>query len=140
VGVQIHNPAGRLITYRVVSPVDDDNAARAAIELRQAVLAVEGRVIICTDLTEARTFRPSTSEAFLNLMKNDNPKLERSAILVGDHSATLFLQLERMIREAQSPVRRAFHQAAELIEWLRPQLVAAEQAALEAFLAAGRTG
>ncbi len=134
--VEVGNPAGRLITFRVRSPVDDGNADHAAGELRRAVQGVEGQVVVCSDLTEARTFSPETTERFIALMKTDNPRLERSALLVSADSATFVLQLERMLRAANSPVRRTFREPQELIDWLRPSLTPSEQTALVAFLGA----
>jgi hypothetical protein len=131
--IEVANPAGRLITYRVRVPVDDGNAANAAAQLASAVKAIAGRVVVCTDLTDARTFAPETAERWVKVMRADNPRLERSAILLGD-SATVSLQLERMVREAQHPDRRIFHDAGALAAWLAPVLDDAERAALERFL------
>jgi hypothetical protein len=131
--IEVANPAGRLITYRVRSPVDDANAANAAVQLAAAVEAVAGRVVVCTDLTDARTFAPATTERWVQLMRADNPRLERSAILIGE-SATVSLQLERMVRESQHPGRRTFRRADELAAWLAPVLDEAERASLARFL------
>lgn len=136
----VENPAGRLVTFRVVSPVDDANAANAAADLRKHVAAVSGRVVICTDLTDARVFSPGTTEVFVAQMKAGNPKLERSAILLGDNSPTFILQLERMVREAASPDRRTFRKPSELEAWLQPVLTPAEQTALHSFLGGARAG
>jgi hypothetical protein len=133
--VEIGNPAGRLITFRVRSPVEDKNSENAAAELRRAVQGVNGQVVVCSDLTEAKTFSPETTERFIQLMKSDNPRLERSALLVSAESATFILQLERMLREANNPIRRTFRERQELIDWLRPSLTPTERTALAAFLA-----
>jgi hypothetical protein len=130
----VENPAGRLVTFRVSPPVDDGNAASAAEDLRRTILAIDGPVIVCTDLTGARTFAPHTAQRFIALMKADNSKIERSAFLLGADHATVQLQVERMVREAASPARRTFGGAGELRDWLEPLLTAAEQAALAAFL------
>jgi hypothetical protein len=130
----VENPAGRLVTFRITTPVDDGNATSAATDLRAVVQSIEGRVIICTDLTEARTFAPATAQRFVAVMKMDNPKLERSALLLGPDAATVLLQMERMVREAASPDRRTFRSAQELTEWLQPLLTTEEQSALSVFL------
>ncbi|MDB4968313.1 MAG: hypothetical protein JWN44_4002 [Myxococcales bacterium] len=132
--IEVSNPSGRLITFRVLSPVEDGNAEAAATQLRGAIGRLNGQIIVCTDLTDARTFAPATTERFVQTMKADNPRLERSAILLGPESPTLLLQLERMVRESNHPARRTFRDPAELAEWLRPVLSADEQRALEAFL------
>jgi hypothetical protein len=132
--VIVENPAGRLITFRVVPPVDHSNATHAATELRTAIAALGVPVVICADLTQARTFSADTSEQFVALMKSDNPKLERSALLLSDASATLLLQMARIVREAASPARRTFHDRQTLREWLHPVLSLEERGALEKFL------
>jgi hypothetical protein len=133
--VVVENPVGRLITYRVVPPVDDSNATRAATLLRTAIVAIGRPVVLCADLTEARTFAAGTAEQFVALMKSDNPKLERSALLLSEASATLVLQIERMVREAGSPARRVFLDRQELRGWLHLVLSQDEGVALEEFLA-----
>ena len=50
-------------------------------------------------------------------MRGDNPRIERAGILVST-SAVFSLQLERMVREAGNPRRRAFRTAGELVTWL----------------------
>jgi hypothetical protein len=132
---EVRNPAGRLVTFRVIPPVDDSNSARSALELRSAIGAIDGSVVICADLTAARTFSPETTERFVALMRSDNPKLERGALLLDPQAATVGLQVERMVREANLPTRRTFRDRAELRAWLAPLLNPAEQAALAEFLA-----
>jgi hypothetical protein len=134
--VEVANPVGRLITFRVRTPVDESNAEHAAAELRHAIQSIAAQVVVCTDLSEARTFSPSTVERFVRVMKADNPRLERSAILLSPDSATFALQIERIVREANSPVRHTFRDARALVEWLRPSLTPAEEAALVRFLGA----
>jgi hypothetical protein len=131
---EVGNPAGRLVTFRVVPPVDDANADAAARALRATVMGLPGPVVICSDVTEARTFSDRTVQQFVALMKADNPKIERSAFLLDPASATFALQLERMVREASSPARRTFRDARSLCEWLIPLLTPQEADALEAFL------
>jgi hypothetical protein len=131
---QVGNPAGRLVTFRVVPPVDDANAEAAARALRASIKAIPGPAVICSDVSEARTFSERTVEQFLALMKSDNPKIERSAFLLDPGAATFALQLERMVREASSPARRTFRDARALTEWLLPLLTPEEAEALEAFL------
>jgi hypothetical protein len=132
---EVGNPSGRLVTFRVIPPVDDGNSARSAVELRNVIASVAGPVIVCADLTAARTFSPETTERFVALMRSDNPKLERGALLLDPRSATVALQVERMVREANLPARRTFRDRAELSGWLEPLLNPAEQLALARFLA-----
>jgi hypothetical protein len=132
--VVVGNPAGRLVTFRVVPPVDDANSMNAASQLRATILAIEGPVIVCADLTDARTFSGNTTQQFVALMKSDNAKVERSGLLLSDASATFLMQVERMVREAANPARRTFRDSRSLREWLTPVLSSQEDAALAAFL------
>src|ERR1700761_1965011 len=97
---QVANPAGRLVTFRIVPPVSDENSAQAALDLRACIVGTEGSVIVITDLCAARVFSEETTERFIKLMKSDNPKIEKSALLLNGESASLGLQINRMLKEA----------------------------------------
>jgi hypothetical protein len=124
----------RLVTLRVVSPVDDQEAGDVFQGVRRAVGSLATQVVICTDLTEARTFSPPIAARFTELMRADNPKVERSGFLLAQDAATFSLQLERMIRESKNPHRRTFTDAAELERWLAPLLTVEERSHLRSFL------
>jgi hypothetical protein len=131
----VANPAGRLVTFRIVPPVSDDNSAQASLDLRGHIVGNAEPVIVVSDLLNARTFAPTTTERFAALMKSDNPKIFRSALLLDEDAPTLVLQIGRMLKEANNPMRRTFFDAKELIEWLDPDLRDDERAALLAFFA-----
>ncbi len=126
----IANPAGRLLVFRVFPPFTDETGARGAIDLRAAIVALSAPAIIFTDLRHAQTFSPATTERFVGLMKADNPKIERSVVLLCNDAPMLALQITRVIREAENPNRAAFIVARELAEWCEPVLSEAERAAL----------
>jgi hypothetical protein len=132
---QAANPAGRLVTFRVVPPVSDENGERASLDLRALIVANPQSVVVVSDLSIARAFSPETTERFVALMKSGNPKLLRSALLVAADAPTLNLQIARMMKEAGNPARRAFDDAHALMEWLDPDLTTAERAALATFFA-----
>ena len=91
-------------------------------------------MVVCTDLTEGRTFAPPTAQRFIAVMQVDNPRIERSALLLPADAATVLLQVERMLREAGSTARKAFLDSRELIAWMLPLLSPIESAALDVFL------
>jgi superfamily I DNA/RNA helicase len=130
----VENPTGRLVTFRINPPVSDENSARASSDLRALIVASERPVIVVSDMSAARAFAPETTAGFVALMKSDNPKIERSALLLSPDSATLELQIHRMLNEAAHPARRAFTDVAELSTWLHPLLTTDEKEALAAFL------
>jgi hypothetical protein len=129
----VANPAGRLITFRIRLPVAEDNGAQASIDLRSTIVAHPDPVIVVTDLCDARAFSPETTERFVALMKSGNPKLFRSALLLGMDAAILGLQVVRMLKEAGNPARRAFFDVDELTAWLEPDLNKEERSALQDF-------
>lgn len=130
----VENPVGRLVQFRIHLPVSDENSVRASLDLRAAIVANPKAVVVVTDLRAARTFSPETVQRFVALMKSDNPKIERSAMLLGPEAATLGLQVARMVKEAGLTARRAFFDPVELATWLEPILSIEERVALDAFL------
>ena len=60
------------------------------------------------------------------MLKSDNPKVERSAVLIGN-SSVFGLQLERMFREAGNPGRRVFRSVDTIVTWLDESLDEAER-------------
>jgi hypothetical protein len=129
------NPAGRLITFRIVPPVSDENGERASLDLRALIVANPQPVIVISDLSIARAFSPETTARFVALMKTDNPKLFRAGTLISPEAPTLMLQIGRMMKEAGNPARRAFDDARALMTWLDPDMTVAERAALATFFA-----
>jgi hypothetical protein len=131
---EVRSPGGRLLTLRLASPVDEKEANEVISDVRRGLGGIAGQSVICTDLTEARTFSPPIAARFTELMRSDNPKIERSAFLLAKDAATFSLQIERMIRESNSPHRKTFTEAQELERWLSPHLTPPERSLLHAFL------
>ena len=131
----IENVAGRLVECRVRSPIDLPQVAAFAERLRVVLpaAATAGRAVICVDLRAANVFPPEVADGFTSIMRSDNAMLERSAFLAGE-SALFGLQVERLIRDAQNPARRAFRDAALLRSWLGEVLDEAEKSRLGTFL------
>ena len=133
----IEVPAGRLLVARIASPIDLPEVAEFRRTLGTAFAKIPGKAVICCDLRAARLFPPEVATAFVAIMKSDNPKLERSMFLCAE-GAVFSLQIERMIREAGSPLRRAFRDAAELQTSVVDLLDEDERRGLRAFIEAGR--
>jgi hypothetical protein len=68
------------------------------------------------------------------MLRADNPLVERTAYLLSDSQQTLAMQVERIMREANNPVRRTFRRTDELLPWLNEVLTPAEAARAQAFL------
>jgi hypothetical protein len=131
---QIDNHAGRLIEMIVASPVTMDEQAAGAIRLAALAGALPAKFVIVADCRLAHTFPPDVADGFGKLMRSDNPRIQRSAILVG-RSALLTLQVERIVREAQNAARRMLREPDAVLSWLGEVLDAEERARLAAFLA-----
>jgi hypothetical protein len=128
------NEAGRLATVRIASPVTLEEIGELGKELKRLIV-VHGRIVIAGDLLQCLVFPQDRYDAFVAMLKSDNPAIERSALLMAS-GATFALQLERMIKDAGSPRRRTFRDPRELCEWLAESLEPAERAVLDRFFAA----
>jgi hypothetical protein len=127
---------GRLIETRIVAPLEASEVDAIIQLVRINALAVPGKVVFVSDLTRLDGLAPDAVDAFTGMFMRDNPRLERSALLLPRNPGTLGLQLSRMIRNAKSPSRMAFDDKLPLQAWLEEVLGPAERSALRAFLAA----
>ncbi|HEX7665565.1 MAG TPA: hypothetical protein VF407_13660 [Polyangiaceae bacterium] len=96
-----------------------------------------GKLVACLDARTYGVEPPEAANHFLETIKRDNPKLERSAFVVDPAQRIVALQLERMIREAGNPNRRLFTDLDEAKAFLAPVLELEERTRLDAFLASG---
>lgn len=129
----IENNVGRLVEVRIASPVEEHEMPRIAQETHDIIESMEGDFVAVMDLRGAHVFPQAVSDAFVHILSDNNPKLERSAFIIGD-SAIFGMQIERAIRQAGKPSRRAFRQPKELEAWLDELLKPSEQVRLSKFL------
>ena len=132
----IEQVVGRLFEIRVASPFvpADLEPFGRRLGMMLARLRPGQRVACCTDVSGAFIFGPEVSEWLIKVMQRDNPVLERSAFSIGP-SAMFALQVERMLKQANSPLRRAFREPAPLLSWLGEILTPPERERLTVFLA-----
>jgi hypothetical protein len=130
--VGVEHRVGRLLTLRIATPVSMDELQPALLQFAGFAAKIEGKFIPVADCREASIFSPDVAERFSALMRNDNPRIERAAILVGV-SAAFSLQLERMVRDARNPKRRAFRVVDELCAWMGEIMLPLETKSLRAF-------
>jgi len=96
------------------------------------------RVVLCTDLRATQLFSPEVASEIIGLMRGDNPRVERNGVL-GNASAILSLQVQRLLIEAANPGRRRiFSEISPLTDWLGEVLKEPENERLHAFLGAPR--
>lgn len=118
---------------RIASPITDEEQGAFGASLGGHVKGVDGQVLLCTDLRRADLFPPTVADRFVAMMKADNPKLLRSVFLVAG-SATFGLQIERLIREAGHPNRRAFRSLDAVVGFLSDIAAPPELADVTTFL------
>ena len=132
----VERNAGRLIeakvrTLRTVQQVDE--YGRALGEAMRWVPAGT-RPVLCADHRAVTIYPAAVADRLTELFEKMNARLERVAILVARTNATLSMQLERIVREANNPSRRVFHEGSEAIEHLGEVLDVDERVRLGRFL------
>jgi hypothetical protein len=121
-----------LVEIAIWSPVSVDEAVRWGRDHDAVIDAVSGPYVCFVDLRGAKVFPPDVVDAYVSTMREE-ARLERTATLL-PRSATVALQIGRMIREAGYADRRPFSDPAQLEEWLAPSLDASEIDRLRALL------
>ncbi len=137
--ITVESHTGVLIELRFEGKPTLDDMARFTSQTAALVTELSARdarkAVLCTDLRATNLFSPEVASKIINLMRGDNPRVERNAVL-GNESALLTLQVQRLLIEAGSPGRRRiFTDPAPLVAWLAEVLEEHERARLEAFLA-----
>jgi hypothetical protein len=130
---EVKNKVGKLVEIRIWSPVSPDEATAWAAEHDAVVARVGGPYVCLVDLFDAKVFPQPAVDAYTSVMKEE-PHLRRTGTLLS-HSPTSALQVRRMLRETDNPVRRAFTEVQPLLEWLEPALTPAERSRLRLCLA-----
>jgi hypothetical protein len=129
---------GRLVEIRVAevrSPEDVVATRRLFAELLDRL--GPRPVVIAADYRGLRVLDPAAAKEFLQNFKfGHSSRVERSGLLIDPERATFMMQVERLIRESESAVRKSFRRTAELEVWLSEVLTAEEQQRLRAFLRA----
>jgi hypothetical protein len=133
----IQRNVGRLVEIRIWSPVSVEETIPWQRAHDQVIASIEGPYACLVDLVDATVFPQDVVAAYVATMK-DEPRLLRTATLLNE-SPTFGMQIQRMIREADHPGRRAFRDSEELARWLGEVLDAPERDRLDAYLYARRT-
>jgi hypothetical protein len=132
----IENRVGRLIELRVESPVTEEELSRFHDTTAKVIKPIKGQVATCTDLIGATVFLQPVATRWIEIIRQENPIVERNALLVGE-GAVFSMQVERIIRQAGFKNRRAFLSPKALTAWLGEILTARERVRLEQFLQEG---
>jgi hypothetical protein len=89
--------------------------------------------LFCADWRHLTVLAPEIAQELAQRMKGGNQLSLRSAALINDR-ATFGLQIERLIRAAEHPSRRAFRDPNLLLEWLGEVATREEAERARAFL------
>jgi hypothetical protein len=130
----VQNDVGRLVEARLTTG-DSTEVAACLSAITGIVVRATRPVVGLFDVSQIRVLGRAEADLLLKVMRDDNPRVERTAILVqGD--ALLEMQIERLIRASASPNRKAFRLAGHAVRWLSPSLGPTELARLQLFLRA----
>jgi len=131
---EVRSRVGRLVEVELRSPVSEAEMDSADLAMASVVARLGGRAVICADYTGTSVLSPVLTDRLVAMFRKHAPSIERSAVFVSPESASAILQIERVIREASHPARKAFRNANELVAWLRESLTETEQVRLREIL------
>jgi len=129
----VGNHAGRLIEVKLASPLTLEEVQQFTQKHLAVMAKIPVKYIGAVNLLDAHVFPPAVAEGLTKLLTAAASHVERSAYLIGE-SAIFSLQVERVIRESNSPHRRAFRNGEELLAWMSEILTPAERIELERFI------
>jgi hypothetical protein len=128
----IDRRVGKLVEIRIWSPVTLEETVPWGEAHDALVSKIDGPYVCLVDLTDATVFPQDVVLGYVKTMKNETNLVRTGTIL--NKSPTHGMQIQRMIREADNPNRRAFRDPHELFEWLSEVLDAPERVRLRALL------
>lgn len=131
---KVEHKTGRLVEVKLASPLTPQEVQQFVQELTAIIGRIPGgKYIGVVDLLDAHVFPVAVADGLIQLLSAASPRVERTAMLIGE-SATFALQVERVIRSANSDHRRAFRRADELETWLGEVMTTEERVRLRQFM------
>lgn len=133
--------AGRLVEARMSAP-EPEEMAHFRTRMHATLVQLPGRGVIIADLTGVAVFAPDVAARMLEMLKTDNPKVERTAFVLSrrrtsfaDQARDLVDAAERAARATGKKVeRRIFVDRNEARAWLAEVLTPAEIVRLDQFV------
>ncbi|HEY8207833.1 MAG TPA: hypothetical protein VIG99_10160 [Myxococcaceae bacterium] len=124
---------GRLLEIRLVAPVSIEDIEKGVARIVEFLQKHHpNKLVGVGDFSHATVFPPDVASKVLEQLKVDNPRLERSGILVSQ-SAFFSLQIEKLLAHAENISRRSFRDPTELKAYLAGLLTQEEQARVSQF-------
>jgi hypothetical protein len=130
----VEHRVGRLVEARLFAPRSVEEVHTFREGMRSAFVAAGARCLICADWRGANLLAPPVADALVDLLRRGNRHFERSAVLLPERAPLFALQVERVVREAASPVRRTFVAPSALCAWLGEMATDEEKRRMAAFL------
>ena len=128
---EVDSPDGILILARPIAPLSVDDFSVFAFEVRRLVNEARRPAAICTDWRQAGVLTPDVYDAFVWMMRRDNPSIGGTAVLVKTGEEE---QAARMLDEGQSSRRKLCTNVDEVLEHLGPLLDPSMRDAIRAFV------
>ncbi|HEX8954036.1 MAG TPA: hypothetical protein VF945_19410 [Polyangia bacterium] len=132
----VSNTVGELLEIRVSSPFSLDDAGALFKKIYKTVPPGRSSRVFC-DLRQLRVVDPEIIDFVSGMMRQDNPFVERNALLMPPVGALITLQGDRLLKQLGTDNRRTFSNRGEAEAWMAERLPADEQARLAAFLDEG---
>lgn len=132
---RIGTSVGRLIEARVFSLGNAADADRYSRDLGEEVARHAGRTpVLCADHRPVTIYPQPVTDRLVELFQHMNERLRCVAIVVAPTNATMFLQLDRLVREAGFARRRVFRDPEHALAHLAEDLDQHELARARTFL------
>ncbi|HWZ89675.1 MAG TPA: hypothetical protein VNW92_12515 [Polyangiaceae bacterium] len=126
------NSVGKLVEARLTS-ADSGEVGACLAEIAKLVAIAPRPVVGILDMSQVRVLGREDADRFVTVMRGDNPRVERTAIVV-NADQLLGLQMERLVRAAALPRRQVFRLATPAVAWLAEVLSFEEVARARAFM------
>jgi len=124
---------GRLVELRFEGGLERADMSTFRLQAATNMLSVPGRVVFLSDLRKLDLLDQVVFDNLVEMLRTDNPKVERNAMIVGTASSVA-MQLERLVVQAGHPGRRVFRSAGAAVRWIEEVLSAEEITRARVFL------
>jgi hypothetical protein len=133
---------GRLVEIAFNGSLSASDVQSLRARLWTLLGQIEGRGVIWADLRFADRFSPEVADKLLEMLRVDNPKVERSAYPIGAAKAVFAVQVERIVSDAAAvpgrvATRRTFRDLTAAGAWLKEILGVAESARIDEIVTRG---
>lgn len=127
---------GRLLEARIFSLKTAEDVVEYGAAIAAGVAKAPATVmpILCADHRPVRVYPQPAADRLTEMFKRNNTRLAYAALVIDPANATLLLQLERIVREANYERRKVFRDAPSALAQLGTVLDSAERARAAAFL------